>query len=192
MEKEIFTAVALGIGLSASAGFRVFVPLLITGLAGRFGFLPLDGSFNWITSTPILLVFGVATLAEIVAYYIPIVDNLLDAIALPFSIAAGTILTASLLPAESEGFRWILGFIVGGGISGTIQGGKTALRLVSTGTTGGLANPIFSTGENSAAFAIGLLSLLIPVLIGIAVLILMFAILRRLFSVKRKRKKQQI
>lgn len=191
MEKEIITAVALGIGLSASAGFRIFVPLLIAGLAGRFGFLPLDGSFEWMTTIPILIVFGVATIAEIIAYYIPFVDSLLDAIALPFAIAAGTILTASLIPAESEGLRWILGFIVGGGISGTIQGGKTVLRLISTGTTSGLANPLFSTGENTAALGIGLLSLLIPLLIGIAVLLLLLTILRRFFLRSRKKNLQQ-
>jgi len=186
MEKEIITAVALGVGLSASAGFRVFVPLLIAGLAGRFGFLPLDGSFEWMTTVPVLIVFGVATIVEIGAYYIPVVDNFLDALAIPFSVAAGTVLTASLLPAESEGLRWILGLIIGGGISGTIQGGKAALRLVSTGTTGGLANPLFSTGENTAAIGIGLLALLIPVLIGIAVIFLIITILRRLFFRKRK------
>lgn len=186
MEKEIITAIALGIGLSASAGFRIFVPLLIAGLAGRFGFLPLDGSFEWMTTIPILIVFGVATIVEIGAYYIPVVDNLLDTIALPFSIAAGTILAASLIPADSESLRWILGLIIGGGISGTIQGGKSVLRLVSTGTTGGLANPVFSTGENTAAVGIGLFTLLIPVLIGIAVLFLIYTIVRKLLFRKRK------
>jgi hypothetical protein len=82
--------------------------------------------------------------------------------------------------------RWILGFIIGGGISATIQGGKSALRLASTGSTGGLANPVFSTGENTAAMGIGLLSLLIPVLIGVAVLLLILFIGRRL--IKRKRR----
>ena len=186
MEKEILTAVALGIGLSASAGFRIFVPLLIAGLAGRFDFLPLDGSFEWMTTTPVLIAFGVATLVEIAAYYIPVVDNFLDVIALPFSVAAGTILSASLLPAETEGLRWIIGLIIGGGISGTIQGGKTLLRLASTGSTGGLANPVFSTGENTAAIGFGILALLLPVLIGIIVLFLLGNIIYRFLFRKRK------
>lgn len=33
MEKEIITAVAIGLGLAASCGFRVFVPMLVASIA---------------------------------------------------------------------------------------------------------------------------------------------------------------
>jgi len=40
MDKEVIIAVAAGIGLAASCGFRVFVPLLVAGIAAKTGLLP--------------------------------------------------------------------------------------------------------------------------------------------------------
>jgi hypothetical protein len=34
---ESLLSIALGLGLAAATGFRIFVPLLIAGLAARFG-----------------------------------------------------------------------------------------------------------------------------------------------------------
>jgi len=47
MNIETISALALGIGLSASTGFRVFIPLLVAGIASHFGLLPLGESFEW-------------------------------------------------------------------------------------------------------------------------------------------------
>lgn len=115
MEKEIIVAIALGIGLSASTGFRVFLPLLIAGIAGRLGFLPLTENFSWLAGNTALVSLGVATLVEVGAYYIPFIDNLLDTISTPLAIGAGTLISASVLPVDNELARWITGFIVGGG-----------------------------------------------------------------------------
>jgi len=115
---ETISAVALGIGLSASTGFRVFIPLLVAGIASHFGLLPLGESFEWMGSVPALISFGVAAVAEVLAYYIPFVDNLLDHIATPLSIGAGTLLMTSVFPADNEWIRWIMGFVVGGGAAG--------------------------------------------------------------------------
>jgi hypothetical protein len=95
-------SVLLGIGLSASAGFRVFIPLLIAALAGKFDFLPLTESFQWMASWPAIICFGTATLIELVAYYIPVVDNFLDLITTPMAILAGTLLATSVLPVDNE------------------------------------------------------------------------------------------
>ena len=73
-----FAGVALGIGLAAATGFRVFLPLLIAGLAAHFGHLPLSENFTWLGSTPALITLGTAAAAEIVAYYVPGVDHALD------------------------------------------------------------------------------------------------------------------
>ncbi|HHV85879.1 MAG TPA: DUF4126 domain-containing protein, partial [Petrimonas sp.] len=112
---ETISAVALGIGLSASTGFRVFIPLLVAGLASHFGILPLGEGFSWMGSIPALLSFGVAAVVEVLAYYIPFVDNLLDNIATPLSVVAGTLLMTSVFPSGSEWMKWIIGFVVGGG-----------------------------------------------------------------------------
>ena len=93
---DTLLAVSLGIGLSAACGFRVFVPLLVMSVASLSGHLTLAPGFQWIGTYPALITFSVATVAEIGGYYIPWVDHLLDTMATPAAIVAGTVITASV------------------------------------------------------------------------------------------------
>ncbi len=186
MEKEIITAIALGIGLSASTGFRVFLPLLIAGVAARLGCLPLTDSFSWLSGNTALISLGVATVVEIGAYYIPFVDNLLDTISTPLAVGAGTLITASVLPADSELVKWITSFIVGGGAAAAVQGGTAVLRLGSTGTTAGTGNFLVSTGENIAAIVTPIVTIVIPIVIAILLLGTFFLIFRLFFKRKKR------
>ena len=169
----------VGIGLSATCGFRVFVPLLGLAIAHQVGHLPLAGGFEWIGSWPALIIFAVATLFEIGAYYIPWLDNILDAIATPAAIVAGTIVTASLLGDMSPFLRWPLGLIAGGGVAGIVQGASVLLRGTSTATTGGAGNPVVSTGELAASIVGTIVSLLLPVLAVVLVVATIVFIVRR-------------
>jgi len=187
MEKEIITAIALGIGLSASTGFRVFLPLLVAGIAARLGFLPLTESFSWLSGNTSLISLGVATIVEIGAYYIPFIDNLLDSISTPLAVGAGTLITASVLPADSELVKWITSFIVGGGAAAAVQGVTAALRLGSTGTTGGTGNFLVSTGENIAATVTPIVTIIIPVIMALLILGSFFIIFRLLFRRKKNK-----
>lgn len=189
MTTEIITAIALGIGLSASTGFRVFVPMLVASVAAYFGILPLYQGFEWLGSMPALIIFGVASIVEIVAYYVPFVDNLLDTIATPLAIIAGTLLMTSVLPIDNELLRWVTGFIIGGGASATIQGGSVLSRALSSQTTVGVGNPVVSTGENLAAVGTSITALFLPILVAIVIIILLVVILAKL-SKWRRRKKQ--
>lgn len=191
MEKEMITAVALGIGLSASTGFRVFLPLLIAGIAARLGILPLNESFSWLSGNVALGSLGVATLVEIIAYYIPFVDNMLDSISTPLAVGAGTLVSASVLPVDNELLRWISGFILGGGTAAAIQGGTAALRLGSTGSTAGTGNFLVSTTENIAAMATPLLTLLLPVVVALLILGSFFLVFRAILKRRRRKKEQQ-
>ncbi|NLP11232.1 DUF4126 domain-containing protein [bacterium] len=185
MDKEILTAVALGIGLSASTGFRVFVPLLIAGIAARFGVLPMNESFAWLSSNAGLGSLGVATVVEIAAYYIPFVDNLLDHISTPLSIGAGTLISASVLPIDNEMVKWLSSFILGGGSAALVQGATAALRLGSSGTTGGAANFLLASGENIAAIVTPILSIILPIVMALLIL-LTFWIALRLITRRKK------
>ncbi|MEM8996355.1 MAG: DUF4126 domain-containing protein, partial [Acidobacteriota bacterium] len=78
---EALLTISVGLGLAAACGFRIFVPLLIISAAHNTGHLELAGGFEWMGSTPALATFGVATVAEILAYWVPFVDNLLDTLA---------------------------------------------------------------------------------------------------------------
>ena len=83
--------------MSAACGFRVFVPLVVMSIAALTGHLTLAHGFEWVGSYPALVAFAVATCVEIAGYYVPWIDNLLDTIATPAAIIAGTLMTASLV-----------------------------------------------------------------------------------------------
>lgn len=186
VEKELITALLLGLGLSASCGFRVFVPMLVASIAVRTGFLPVNESFEWLSSGMAVACFAAATITEIIAYYIPFVDNLLDTISAPLAIIAGTLLTASVLPVEADLLKWVLGFIVGGGAASVFQGATSLSRLSSSSLTAGVGNPLVASGENLAAAGLPIFAMSFPVVIGLIMLSIILFLLRRLFG-KRTR-----
>ena len=189
MEKETIIAVAIGIGLAASCGFRVFVPMLVAAIAAKAGLLPLNESFQWLGSWASVIALVTATVVEIIAYYIPFVDNLLDAVTTPLAIGAGTLLLTSVLPIDNELLKWITGFIVGGGTAATVQGGTVLTRLASSKMTAGVGNHVVATGEHAAAFGSSILSLFIPLIIAVLVILaVVFIILK--FGGKLFRKKK--
>lgn len=189
MNIETISAIALGIGLSASTGFRVFIPMLVAGIAARIGLLPLGESFAWMGSMPAIISFGVAAVVEVLAYYIPLVDNLLDTLATPLSVGAGTLLMTSVFPAESEWIRWVMGFVVGGGAAATIQSASSMTRLTSTNLTAGFGNPVVSTGEGVAATGFSVMSLFTPILVAVLLVVVMILLLRFAYRrlIRRKR-----
>ncbi len=166
---EPLLSVCLGLGLSAACGFRVFVPLLVLGVAARTGHLTIVESFEWIGSTPALVTFAVATVLEIVAYYVPWLDNLLDVAATPTAVVAGIVVTASVVSGIDPYLKWTLAVIAGGGTAGAIQTLTTGARQVSSLTTAGVANPVVSTIELGSSIFLSVLSLLAPLLVLIAV-----------------------
>lgn len=179
MDKEIIMAVAIGIGLSASCGFRVFVPMLVASIAAKTGILPVHEGFEWLATWPAIISFGTATVAEILAYYIPFIDNLLDTVTTPLAIGGGTLLLTSVLPIDNDFLKWITGFLFGGGTAATIQTGSILTRLASSKFTAGTGNAVVATGEHAAAFGISFLSLVIPLIIAALTIILIFYFLSK-------------
>lgn len=169
MDYSFIPAIAMGIALSATAGFRVFVPMLAGALAARFGLINTPADMEWLGSWTAIIVFGTAALAEIAAYYVPFIDNVLDTIAAPLSVAAGTVLASSILPIgdQEPWVRWGVALLAGGSAAGTIQLGTGLLRLFSTKATVGTGNAVVSTGENAAAIGGSILSFVIPVVMAV-------------------------
>lgn len=176
---ETVLALLVGIGLAAAAGFRVFVPLLLAGLAQRYGVLPLADSFAWMGSTPALFGFGAATLIEVLGYYVPWVDNLLDTVASPAAVVAGVLLTAGVLTDVDPLLRWTLAIVAGGGTATVFQGLTAGSRGISTATTGGLANPLVSTAEAGISAVLGVLAIVVPVVAVVLVALLLVLVARR-------------
>ncbi|WP_027302813.1 DUF4126 domain-containing protein [Rudanella lutea] len=185
MNWDWIMSACLGVGLAACCGFRVFVPMLIAGVATKLGLIGTMGGFEWISSWPALFLLGVATVVELGAYYIPWLDNALDTIASPAAIVAGTLLSTSYLQIDSPVLDWGLGLMLGGGSAGLIQAGTSLLRLGSTATTGGLANPIVSTTENAASFGFSILAILLPLLTMVILIGILIYIASRLLNRRR-------
>ncbi len=176
---ETLLSLCIGVGLSAACGFRVFVPLLVMSIASLMGwFEPMKG-FEWLAIPSVCIGLAVATVCEIGAYYIPWVDNALDTIATPAAMVAGTLTTMAVSSGEMSQFAsWAAAIIVGGGTATAVQMGTVAVRGLSTATTGGIANPVVSTGEWIGAIVVSVLSLIVPVLVVIVGIILVVIVIR--------------
>lgn len=185
MTTDTIISIFLGIGLSASVGFRVFVPLFALSLAAYFNVWELNDSWQWIGSFTAVVTLGVATLVEIFGYYIPYIDNALDSIAIPLATIAGTAVMVSTIADLSPVITWALAIIAGGGTAAAVAGSSGVTRLASTATTGGIANPVVSTIETSTSIVMSIVSLFIPVLAFIFVLIILYLIFRVYKKFKR-------
>ncbi len=176
MTSETIMSIFLGIGLAASVGFRVFLPLFTLSLASYFDLWELNTSWQWIGSLVALITFGVATIIEIFAYFIPWVDHVLDILALPLAAIAGTVVIVSTASNLDPVVTWSLAIIAGGGTATTIKGASATSRLASTASTGGLGNPIISLAETGTAIVVTIAAIFIPILAGFLVVLILFII----------------
>jgi hypothetical protein len=182
---EQVLSVCVGIGLSAACGFRVFLPLLVMSIASLSGHLTLAHGFEWIGTYPALVSFSVATCLEIAGYYVPWLDHLLDTLASPAAIVAGTIITASAVSDMSPFLKWTLAVIAGGGAAGIVQSATVLTRGASTVATAGLANPLVATVELAGATITSILALVAPILAVLLLLTLVVFVGRRVLRKAR-------
>ena len=188
MTSETVISIFLGIGLAASVGFRVFLPLFALSLVGYFDVWSLNDSWQWIGSLAAVITLGVATIFEIFAYFIPWVDNLLDSMAVPLAAIAGTAVMVSTVAGLDPVVTWSLAIIAGGGTATAIKGAGATSRLASTATTGGVANPVISTVETGTAMVVTTASIFAPMLATVFVIIILFIIFRIYRKIRPKAK----
>ena len=185
---ETLFSICLGIGLSAACGFRVFVPFLVMSIAHLSGHLSLSTGLAWIGTYPALVMFSVATVVEVAGYYIPWLDHLLDTIATPAAIVAGTVVTASVFTGASPLLKWSMAIIAGGGTAGLFQAGTVVTRAASTATTGGLGNPVFATIELVGATLLSILAVIIPYVVAPAIVLCLVWFGRKLWRKFRQQR----
>lgn len=185
MEATLLYSIALGIGLSAACGFRIFVPFLLLSGAVLLGEIELASDFAWLGTYEALAVFAVATGLEILGYSIPWVDNALDTIATPVAVVAGILASASVLGEAEPLTRWVLSIVSGGGVAGIIQGGTVAARGTSSATTGGLGNFLIAAGEALASVVTVLVAIVFPLVAVLAIFVLCVLTVRRLLRLRR-------
>lgn len=166
----------IGIGLAAATGFRVFLPMFAVSLASYLHWIPMNEQFEWLAGLPTLITTGIATIAEILAYYIPFIDHLLDTLSIPLATIAGSVLFASQFADLGTFPQWALALIAGGGTAATISSGFAGLRAASTATTGGLGNSVVGTTETAGAGVMAVLAMAAPIIAGICAIVLVILV----------------
>lgn len=167
----------IGIGLAAAAGFRVFLPMFAVSLASYMGWIPMNENFEWLAGLPTLITTGIATVVEILAYYIPYVDHLLDTLSVPLATVAGSVMFASQFADIGTFPQWALALIAGGGTAAAISSGFAGTRAASTATTGGLGNSVVATTETAGAGIMSVLAMTAPLIAFIAAIILIVVVI---------------
>jgi hypothetical protein len=183
---DLALSVALGIALAATTGFRLFLPLLIASVAAYTGHLPLDQNFAWLGTPVALIMLGVAALIEVVAYYIPGVDNLLDTLAVPAAFVAGTVLAAAVITDLPPLVKWTAAVVAGGGAAGLTKGATAIVRAKSSLFTGGVGNPVVATAELGGAILVPLLALAMPFVALLLVILLFWVAFRMIRRLRRR------
>lgn len=175
-------SVLLGIGLAAACGLRVFLPLFIASVFSHFHVagITLNEGFAWMGEWPAIIALGVATVVEMLAYYIPLLDHALDALAVPLSAVAGTTIALGTFVELPEYLAWGLALVGGGGLAGLISAGTAATRVVSTTTTAGLGNPVVATAETGGSLVLSLLAWFVPLLAVVLVVLVVIMVIRTL------------
>ena len=167
----------IGIGLAAATGFRVFLPMFAVSLASYMGWIPMNENFHWLSGLPTLITTGIAMIIEIMAYYIPYVDHLLDTLSIPLATVAGSVMFASQFADIGTFPQWALALIAGGGTAAAISSGFAGTRAASTATTGGLGNSVVATTETAGAGIMSVLAMAAPIIAFIVTIILIIVVL---------------
>jgi hypothetical protein len=172
METWVLPAL-LGLGLAASAGLKTFVPLLVMAVAARFQLfgIELSDAFAWLGSWGALTALSVATLVEITADKIPIVDHALSVFGAVARPVAGALAAAAAFSSLDPATAAVAGLIVGAPTALAVHSAQATTRVASTATTGGLANPAISFVEDVAAFGSAVLALVAPLLVPVIFLV---------------------
>ena len=155
--------VCMGVGLAAACGFRVFVPLLVLAIASRAGMANLSDQMQWLGSTPALIALAVACAVEVAAYWVPSIDHVLDLIAAPTALLAGTLAAASQFGDFGPALSWGLAAIAGGAAAGASTALNISTRSIATITTGGIFNPLISAAQGVAGTVLSIMSIVVPI-----------------------------
>jgi hypothetical protein len=104
-------------GLSGAAGLNAWIPLLAVGLLSRAGQLELADGYDWLSSTPALIVLGAAFVLDFVGDKVPAIDSLLHAAGTIVHPAAGAIVFAGPTEVPTD-LPSIVLFALGASVAG--------------------------------------------------------------------------
>lgn len=123
--------VALAAALGWASGLRLYLTVLLVGLAGHVGWLPLPPGLQVLASPLVMASAGVLALVEFLADKIPLVDSAWDGLHTIIRIPAGAALVAGLVGgwAGDHGEAWTaIAALLGGGLAAAAHTAKASTR----------------------------------------------------------------
>ena len=166
---------ASAFGLAAATGLNASLPLLLVGLAARFGLITLVAPYDALGSWTALIGLGVLAFVEITTDKIPGVDTVLHVIQGPITLAAGAVIFASqqsMIQDVSPGLAIVVGLLSASGVH-TL---RALARPVVNVATLGIGGPAVSVAEDVGAVGLTVLALAAPVLALVLLAVILFVI----------------
>src|SRR5262249_7796364 len=150
------------------------------GILSRVGIANLGESFTFLGSTPALVAFGAATVFEIVADKVPILDHALDSISTVIRPLAGTLVAAAAFVQIQDPLPALVAGLLAGGRGGLLRHtAKSGGGVLTTTTTAGVGNAAVSTVEDGVAISWTALSFVAPVALALIFVAIVVVVLRR-------------
>lgn len=176
-------------GLSASAGLNAYIPLLVVSLLARFtNLINLSEPWQALESWWIIGLLVILSLVEFFADKFPAVNHVNDIIQTFIRPTAGAILFAASATVITE-IHPVISIAAGLLVAGTVHAIKSVvIRPAVTATTAGAANVPVSMLEDAISTILSVLSIVLPIIMGIVLLTL--AVLLIWWLVRRKAKKK--
>ena len=184
---EMLLGIFSAFGLSASAGLNAYIPLLVVGVIAHYfpDTLTLNQPWDLIANPWILLLLGILVLIEMLADKVPAVNHINDLLQTFIRPAAGAVVFAASARVFSH-IHPVFALACGLLVAGSVHAVKSAaIRPAVTAATAGAGNIPVSIAEDIAATGVSILSLLLPLVMGI--LLVSFFILLALWLSRRRR-----
>ena len=177
-------------GLSASAGLNAYIPLLVVGVIAHYTkWIVLSKPYDVLANPWVLIVVGMLLIVEMLADKIPAVNHVNDIIQTGIRPAAGAIIFAASAHALTN-VHPVIAIICGLLVAGSVHVVKSAaVRPAVTATTAGAGNVPVSIAEDVVATVLSVLSVVIPLLVGI-LLVILIALVIWWFWRRANRKRQ--
>ncbi|MET0544606.1 MAG: DUF4126 domain-containing protein, partial [Variovorax sp.] len=118
---------ALAGAIGWASGIRLYLVVLLTGLAGYFGWVPLPGGLQLLAHPVVLLASGFMVFVEFFADKIPGLDSLWDMVHTVIRVPAGAALAAGVFGADHAAMA-LVAALVGGGLAATAHTAKATTR----------------------------------------------------------------
>jgi hypothetical protein len=188
---ELLTGIFSAFGLSASAGLNAYIPLLVIGVLAHYtNLIHLNSPWDTLASPWILILLSILVIIEMLVDKIPAVNHINDIIQTIIRPIAGAIVFAASARLLSD-IHPVLALACGLLIAGSVHVVKSAvLRPAVTATTGGTANVPVSLAEDLLAGLISVISILVPILLGVLLIVMVGLII--IFLKKRTNKRKLV